>query len=122
MSEDKEAVLPYSIQTIIRHDGARCHRLLIEDRDCKWVIDDLSVQFVGSPGAQPYGFVLFFPGLEHDREQLGTVDAPLPVEILDVMQGEGLLVAYISDNGAMRFQALYVEIPGNLQRRPREAA
>ena len=104
--------LDYMIRTE-KTAGQMQHTLFLPMRDDgTWVLEELAIEYVNFPKERPYGFVLWFKGLNQDRECLGSRDDPLPVELLRAMEGSaGLTVMYLDDLGKSRCQILYADEP-----------
>lgn len=92
--------IDYAIQTVQRSDGARDYRLMINHRDGRGLIEDVRLQLVAAQVRSDCGYIMSFTAHDGMVEQIGTAEAPLPVELIDASETDrGLAIITLAGNG-----------------------
>lgn len=88
----------YMIHTTVNDEtGESAHVLFLAGREGRGdMLRNFSFETIGKPGTEGYGFILSAEGEDGKAEVIGSVDEPLPMELLELLASEdGLTIGYM---------------------------
>ena len=104
--------IPYFVQSHVMPDGRATHRLMIAHREGRGVISSPSIDELLDETGVCRGYLFNIVGQDHLRESLGSLESPLPVDLIEAaLSDAGLPIVFIDmeNEKLIGGQILYID-------------